>query len=74
MAKSLVIERENLPGVVQVWLAAIGLGEAEVVEVVFTERELLLRKPSDPEVRAWAQRESDRYDRDFRELLGLGDE
>lgn len=71
MATSLVIERDNLPAVVQGWLRAIGLGEAEMVELVFTEHELLLRKPSDPEVRAWAQRESDRYDKQFKDLLGL---
>ncbi len=71
MAKSLIVERENLPSVVQGWLKAIGLAEAELVELVFTERELLLRKPSDPEVRAWAQAQSDQYDKQFKDLLGL---
>ncbi|MBA3945532.1 MAG: hypothetical protein H0X37_13315 [Herpetosiphonaceae bacterium] len=71
MAKSLIIERENLPLVVQGWLKAIGLAEAELVELVFTERELLLRKPSDPEVRVWAQGQSDQYDKQFKDLLGL---
>lgn len=71
MAKSLIIERENLPTVVQGWLKAIGLEQAEVIELVFTERELLVRKPSDPEIRAWAQTQTDRYDEQFRELLGL---
>lgn len=71
MAKSLVIERENLPPVVQGWLKAIGLGKEEVVEIVFTERELLLRKPSNPQVRKWAQTQVDQYDKDFKDILGL---
>lgn len=72
MATSFVIEHENLPAVVQGWLRVIGLEEAELVELVFTERELLLRKPSDPDVRAWAQGQGDRYDQQFRDLLNLG--
>ncbi|GAC1354013.1 MAG: hypothetical protein NVS4B8_28040 [Herpetosiphon sp.] len=71
MAKSLVIDQENLPAVVQGWLAAIGLRQEEAVELVFTERELLLRKPSDPEVRSWAEAQVDEYDRHFKDLLGL---
>ncbi len=71
MAKSIMVERENLPAVVQGWLKVIGLADQEVIELVFTERELLLRKPSDPELRAWATAQLDEYDRQFRDLLGL---
>ena len=71
MPKSLVIERENLPAVVQGWLKAIGLAEAELVELVFTEREVLLRRPSDPGLRAWARGITDQYDSAFRDLLDL---
>ena len=71
MPKSLVIERENLPVVVQGWLKAIGLADAELVELVFTEREVLLRHPSDPGLRAWARGITDQYDAAFRGLLDL---
>ena len=71
MPKTLVIERENLPGVVQGWLKAIGLAEAEVVELVFTERELLLRRASEPGLRAWARSVTDQYDAAFKDLLNL---
>ena len=71
MPKSLVIERENLPVVVQGWLKAIGLADAELVELVFTEREVLLRHPSDPGLRAWARGITDQYDAAFRDLLDL---
>lgn len=71
MPRSFTIERENLPPVVQGWLRAIGLGDDEVVELVFTEREVLLRRPMSPELRAWASGVSDRYDQVFRELAGL---
>ena len=71
MPKSFVIERENLPPVVQGWLKAIGLSEAELVELVFTERELLLRRPADPGLREWAQGVTDQYDQAFRDLLEL---
>ncbi len=71
MPKSLVIERENLPAVVQGWLNAIGLAEDETVEVVFTEREVLLRRPSEPSLRAWARGITDQYDRAFKDLLNL---
>ena len=71
MPKSLVIERENLPVVVQGWLKVVGLEEAELVELVFTEREILLRRPSDPGLRRWAHGITDRYDAAFRELLDL---
>ena len=71
MPKSLVIERENLPAVVQGWLDAIGLREDDVVELVFTEREVLLRRPSDPGLRDWARGITDQYDRAFKDLLNL---
>ena len=71
MPKSLVIERENLPPVVHGWLKAIGLEDAEVVELVFTEREVLLRRPSDHGLRMWARSITDQYDNAFRTLLGL---
>ena len=71
MPTSFVIERENLPPVVQGWLKAIGLAEADLVELVLTEREVLLRRPSDPSLRAWARGITDQYDAAFRELLGF---
>jgi hypothetical protein len=71
MPKTLVIERENLPAVVQGWLNAIGLAEADLVELVFTEREVLLRRPSDPGLRAWARSVTDQYDAAFKQLLNL---
>jgi hypothetical protein len=71
MPKALIIERENLPAVVQGWLKAVGLGDAETVELVFTEHEILLRRPADPRLREWAKSVVDRYDRAFRQLLGL---
>lgn len=71
MPKALVIERENLPTVVQGWLEAIGLEDADMVELVFTEREVLLRKPTDPKLREWANSVVDRYDKAFTQLLGI---
>lgn len=69
MPKTLVIERENLPAVVQGWLTAIGLEDAENVELVFTEREVLLRRPSDPKLREWANSVVDQYDKAFKRVL-----
>ncbi|MBA3470871.1 MAG: hypothetical protein H0T53_14630 [Herpetosiphonaceae bacterium] len=71
MPRSLVIERENLPKVVQGWLDAIGLDAHDTVELVFSEGELVLRKPLSPQLRQWAKGIVDTYDREFRELLGL---
>jgi hypothetical protein len=71
MPKVIVIERENLPAVVQGWLKVVGLAEADLVELVFTEREVLLRQPSDPGLRAWARGITDQYDTAFKDLLGL---
>ncbi len=71
MPKSFVIERENLPDVVQGWLKVIGLGNAELVELIFTEREVLLRHPSEPQLRAWARGITDQFDTAFRDLLEL---
>lgn len=71
MPRSFTIERENLPEVVQGWLRAANLGDAEVVELIFTEGEVLLRRPTSPQLREWARGVSDRYDKVFRELTGL---
>lgn len=71
MPRSFTLERENLPPVVQGWLRAVGLDEAEVVEIVFTEHELLLRRPMSPQLRAWAEGVSDTYDKAFRQITGL---
>lgn len=71
MPKALVIDRENLPSVVQGWLKAVGLEDAETVELVFTEREVLLRRPTDPKLREWANNVTDQYDKAFRRVLGL---
>ncbi len=71
MPRAFTIERENLPEAVQGWLRAVGLGEDEVVELVFAEREILLRRPMSPELRAWAETTKDQYDRVFRSLTGI---
>jgi hypothetical protein len=71
MPRSFTIERENLPPVVQGWLKAVGLESEDLVEIIFTEREVLLRRPLSPELRAWADSISDTYDKAFRELAGL---
>lgn len=71
MPRSFTIERENLPPVVQGWLRAVGLGDEEVVEIVFTEQELLLRRPMSPQLRAWAKGVADKYDKAFRQIAGL---
>ena len=66
-----MIEEDNLPQGVRGWLKAVGLGEDELVELVLTEREVLLRRPSDPSLRAWAKSITDQYDAAFRDLLDL---
>ena len=71
MPRSFTVERENLPEVVQNWLKAVNLGESDLVELIFTEGEVLLRKPSSPQLRAWARSITDRYDQAFKELIGL---
>ncbi len=71
MPRSFTVEPENLPQVVQGWLRAAGLGEDELVEIVFTEHEILLRRPMSPQLRAWAKAVSDKYDKAFRQLAGL---
>jgi len=71
MPRSLTIERENLPEVVQGWLRAINLGDEEVVELIFTDREVLLRKPTSPQLREWARGITDKYDQTFRDLTGI---
>ena len=71
MPRSFTIERENLHYAVQGWLRAVGLEEEEIVELVFTESEVLLRRPMSPQLRAWARGVGDKYDKTFRELAGL---
>ena len=71
MPRSFTIERENLPEVVQGWLRAVNLGEEETVELIFTDREVLLRRPPSPHLREWAKSISDKYDQMFRELTGI---
>ena len=71
MPRSFTIERENLPEVVQGWLKAVSLGDEELVELIFTEREVLLRRPTSPHLRKWARGVGDRYDQLFRELTGI---
>ncbi len=71
MPRSFTIERENLPEVVQGWLRAVHLENAEIIELIFTENEVLLRRPVNPQLREWANGVVDRYDKAFRELAGL---
>jgi hypothetical protein len=71
MPRSFTIERENLPEVVQGWLRAVKLGDEEVIELIFTENEVLLRRPTSPQLREWARGVADRYDKMFRELAGI---
>jgi hypothetical protein len=71
MPRSFTIERENLPEVVQGWLRAVQLGDEEIVELVFTENEVLLRRPMSPHLRDWAKAVGDKYDKAFREIVGI---
>jgi hypothetical protein len=71
MPRSFTIERENLPEVVRGWLRAAKLDDDEVVELIFTEGEVLLRRPTSPQLREWARGVGDRYDKAFRELTGI---
>jgi hypothetical protein len=71
MPRSFTVERENLPEVVQGWLRAANLSEDDLVELIFTEGEVLLRRPTSPQLREWARGVGDRYDKAFRELTGL---
>jgi hypothetical protein len=71
MPKSFTIERENLPAVVQGWLRAARLDDQELIELVFTENEVLIRRPMSPQLRDWARNIGDRYDKAFREIAGL---
>ncbi|MBC8076590.1 MAG: hypothetical protein H7Y32_10995 [Chloroflexales bacterium] len=71
MPRSFTVERENMPEVVRGWLKAVGLDEEDLVELIFTENEVLLRRPTSPQLRAWAKGVSDKYDQTFRELIGL---
>ena len=71
MPRSFTVERENLPEVVQGWLRAAKLEDAELVELIFTDGEVLLRRPASPQLRDWARGVSDRYDKAFQELIGL---
>lgn len=71
MPRSFTVERENLPDVVQGWLRAVSLESEELVEIIFTENEVLLRRPMSPQLRKWAKGVGDKYDKAFRELAGL---
>ena len=71
MPRSFTIERENLPEVVQGWLRAANLGDDELIELIFTEGEVLLRKPTSPQLREWARGITDKYDQTFRDLTGI---
>jgi hypothetical protein len=71
MPRSFTVERENMPEVVRGWLKAVGLDAEELIELIFTENEVLLRRPTSPQLRAWAKGVSDKYDQTFRELIGL---
>ena len=71
MPRSFTVERENLPPVVQGWLKAVGLSEEELVEIIFTEQEVLLRRPISPQLRDWAKGVADSYDKAFRQITGL---
>jgi hypothetical protein len=71
MPTSFTIERENLPEVVRGWLRAVNLDDEELIELIFTEGEVLLRRPMSPQLREWARGVTDRYDRAFREAIGL---
>lgn len=71
MPVSFTVERENLPEVVQGWLRAAKLDSHETVELIFTDGEVLLRRPASPQLRTWAEGVADRYDQAFRGLVGL---
>ena len=71
MPRSFTVEKENMPEVVRGWLRAVGLDDEELIELIFTESEVLLRRPTSPQLRAWAKGVSDKYDQAFRELIGL---
>jgi len=71
MPRSFTVERENLPAVVQGWLRAVGLSDEELVEIIFTDQEILLRRPISPELRDWAKGAADSYDKAFRQIAGL---
>lgn len=71
MPRSFTIESDNLPEVVKGWLRAVKLEEEELVELVFTENEVLLRRPMSPQLRDWAKSISDKYDQAFREIVGI---
>ncbi len=71
MPRSFTVERENLPDVVHGWLEAVGLADEDVVEIIFTESEVLLRRPMSPQLRAWAKNVGDKYDKAFRQIIGL---
>lgn len=71
MPKHFTVETENLPQTVKNWLKAANLGDLDMVEVVFTDREVLLRKPRSQTLRQWAEPVVDTYDKAFRRLAGL---
>ncbi len=42
-----------------------------LVARITDQKEVLLRRPTSPQLRAWAKGVSDKYDQAFRELIGL---
>jgi arsenate reductase-like glutaredoxin family protein len=60
-----------MPAVVQGWLRAVGLSDEELVELIFTDQEILLRRPISRELRDWAKGTADSYDKAFRQIAGL---
>jgi hypothetical protein len=71
MPTQFVVEPENLPLLVRGWLKAANLGDEPEVEIVFTDSEVLIRKPHSQSLRKWAEPVVDEYDRAFRRLAGL---
>ncbi|MFM2032749.1 MAG: hypothetical protein RLZZ297_1514 [Chloroflexota bacterium] len=71
MPTHFVVEPQNLPAVVRGWLKAANLADEPEVEIVFTDSEVLLRKPHSESLRKWAEPVVDEYDRAFRRLAGL---
>lgn len=71
MPRSFTLEQDNLPEVVKGWLRAAQLDDAELIELIFTDGEVLLRRPTSPQLREWSRGVADQYDQAFRELTGI---
>ncbi|NOK58359.1 MAG: hypothetical protein GFH27_549279n165 [Chloroflexi bacterium AL-W] len=71
MPRSFTLEQDNLPDVVKGWLRAAQLDDTELIELIFTDGEVLLRRPASPQLREWSRGVADQYDQAFRELTGL---